>query len=433
MSDAAVLPASDHAATLEELRKVIDGPLTDIARRFSRFLGGRWPHRALVIFTRECTGRPGKVAGAADIIDRITIAELEELKSSVGLGLSYAGEAALTGSRLWVWAIRDISGTLLVLVPHTSSRIPALKELGSVFGIVATSIRQQVVQSSPEYLAESRAASAARARTFAEMSAAHEAALARILLTLRSANLDDRAARSMATTAVSDALIALRSHEASHKALAEEAPGPAFARLGREISPLLHHQGVEAEFAAPPLDGRPIPGEVASGARAMTQAAVLALVTQHDLDRVRIAWEYADIDLVVDVRDRAGGQLDLQLVRQNLESRVAMLQADLQIESLPGWGSRVQIRIPLDPPRALPSPPELSLLNRREREVLALVAMGKRNKAIATELGVAESTVKFHVAGVLKKLEVSSRGEAAAIGMRAGLVPRPDMPFELER
>ena len=57
--------------------------------------------------------------------------------------------------------------------------------------------------------------------------------------------------------------------------------------------------------------------------------------------------------------------------------------------------------------------------------MLALVAAGKRNKVIAQELGVAESTVKFHVAGVLKKLAVSTRGEAAVIGLRAGLA-EPD-------
>uniref|UniRef100_UPI00178CE560 LuxR C-terminal-related transcriptional regulator n=1 Tax=Nocardiopsis chromatogenes TaxID=280239 RepID=UPI00178CE560 len=53
--------------------------------------------------------------------------------------------------------------------------------------------------------------------------------------------------------------------------------------------------------------------------------------------------------------------------------------------------------------------------------VLALVAAGKRNRAIAQELGVAESTVKFHISAVLKKLGVATRGEAAVIGMRAGI------------
>lgn len=411
----------DRVSALEGLREVIDGPLADIARRFSRLLADQWPHRALVIFTRECTGRPRKVAGAADIIDRITIAELDELKSAVEPGGSYAGPAALTGDTQWVWAIRDTSNTLLVLVPATPGELPGPSELAAAFGIVATSIRQQVIQASPEYLAESRAASDARARATAELTASHEAALSGILVALRSSGLDDQQARTVATTAASDALIALRSRQTTDRAFAEEPPVAAFERMQREIGPLVRHQQVEAEFIAPPLDGRPIPGEVAVGARAMTQAAVLALATQHDLDRLRIAWGCESGALVVDIRDRAAGRWNSNMLRDSLEGRVHTLRAELEIESVPGWGSRVLIRLPLDAPASLPDQPELTRLNAREREVLALVAEGKRNKVIAAQLGVAESTVKFHVAALLKKLAVSSRGEAAAIGMRAGL------------
>ncbi|MGW5153830.1 response regulator transcription factor, partial [Rhodococcus koreensis] len=69
----------------------------------------------------------------------------------------------------------------------------------------------------------------------------------------------------------------------------------------------------------------------------------------------------------------------------------------------------------------------LSTLNPRELEVLAHLTVGKRNKAIASELGISESTVKFHVASVLQKLEVTNRGEASAIGIRAGLSPDETM------
>ncbi|HEY0700390.1 MAG TPA: LuxR C-terminal-related transcriptional regulator, partial [Micromonospora sp.] len=60
-------------------------------------------------------------------------------------------------------------------------------------------------------------------------------------------------------------------------------------------------------------------------------------------------------------------------------------------------------------------------LNRRELEVLRLVTRGRRNKAIGIELGISESTVKFHVAGLLRKLDVSSRGEATALALDAGI------------
>ncbi|MGV9926527.1 response regulator transcription factor [Nocardia rhamnosiphila] len=394
----------------------------EIARRLSRFLADGWPHRALVIFTRECTGRPRKVAGDADIVDRITLAELDALKSVIEPGAAFTGEAVLTGACRWVWAIRDPSDALLVLIPRDGGEIPRPSELMAAFGIVATSIRQQVAQASPDYLAESRAASSARTRAIAELTASHEAVLTALLLTLRSPRLDDAQARATAIENASDALIALRSEQATDRALTAEPPVSAFERLRRDLGPLLQHREIAVDYTAPPIDGRPIPGEIAHGARAMTQSVILAFAAQPCLDRLRIAWQCETGALVVDVRDNAAGRLDSATVRRNLEGRVRTLRAEVGIEVIADWGSRVTIRLPLDPPTALPDLPGLTALNRREREVLTLVAAGMRNKAIAAELGVAESTVKFHIAGLLKKLDVSSRGEAAAIGMQTGLI-----------
>jgi two-component system NarL family response regulator len=54
------------------------------------------------------------------------------------------------------------------------------------------------------------------------------------------------------------------------------------------------------------------------------------------------------------------------------------------------------------------------LLSHREREVLALVARGARNKEIAAALFISEFTVKRHVQNILEKLELPSRTAAAA-------------------
>lgn len=61
-------------------------------------------------------------------------------------------------------------------------------------------------------------------------------------------------------------------------------------------------------------------------------------------------------------------------------------------------------------------------LTPREREVLALLAEGIGNKAIAARLGISEHTAKFHVNAILAKLGVDSRAEAIVRAARLGLV-----------
>ena len=62
------------------------------------------------------------------------------------------------------------------------------------------------------------------------------------------------------------------------------------------------------------------------------------------------------------------------------------------------------------------------VLTPREREVLALLAEGASNKAIARALAVSVHTAKFHVASLTEKLGAHGRLEAIAIAIRAGLV-----------
>jgi len=62
------------------------------------------------------------------------------------------------------------------------------------------------------------------------------------------------------------------------------------------------------------------------------------------------------------------------------------------------------------------------VLTPRERQVLALLAEGASNKAIARALSVSVHTAKFHVASLTEKLGANGRLEAVAIAIRAGLV-----------
>lgn len=61
-------------------------------------------------------------------------------------------------------------------------------------------------------------------------------------------------------------------------------------------------------------------------------------------------------------------------------------------------------------------------LTERELEVLQLLAEGLSNKALALQLGVSESTVKFHVNAIFRKLGVQSRTQAVIRGSRLGLI-----------
>jgi DNA-binding CsgD family transcriptional regulator len=68
------------------------------------------------------------------------------------------------------------------------------------------------------------------------------------------------------------------------------------------------------------------------------------------------------------------------------------------------------------------SVPEIEPLTGRERDVLALLALGARNRTIAQRLGISEHTVKFHLASILGKLGASTRTQAVREAMRRGLV-----------
>ncbi len=61
-------------------------------------------------------------------------------------------------------------------------------------------------------------------------------------------------------------------------------------------------------------------------------------------------------------------------------------------------------------------------LSQRELEVLKLMVEGKSNPEIAADLYLSPNTVKTHIRGIMNKLAVDDRVQAAVVALRAGLV-----------
>jgi DNA-binding NarL/FixJ family response regulator len=118
----------------------------------------------------------------------------------------------------------------------------------------------------------------------------------------------------------------------------------------------------------------------------------------HHAARVRVLIGIACREL----GDDAGGELELEAARAAFEQLGA--RPDLE---------RVARLVGSSRPDGL---------SRRESQVLALVAVGKTNRAIAAELFISEKTVARHLSNIFTKLRLSSRTEATAYAYRQGLV-----------
>ncbi len=76
------------------------------------------------------------------------------------------------------------------------------------------------------------------------------------------------------------------------------------------------------------------------------------------------------------------------------------------------------------PQKGIANEASLEKLTPREREIIVMLSRGVSNKEIARTLDLAESTVKIHVQGILRKLNLASRVQAAVYAVEHGLVEK---------
>jgi DNA-binding CsgD family transcriptional regulator len=255
-----------------------------------------------------------------------------------------------------------------------------------------------------------------RARAMAEQSDRHAVNLESILAILRADRLDDRAARALALETAATALVRLRvSTDEIQGALLEPVVG-AFGRLQTDLRPLQRFGDLDIQFVEPPTSGRALPGAVAHAARAIVRSVVLAIVDDGAARRVRIQWDCDGRNLLIDIRDDGSGSLSARDdAFRPVAERVVALDGTLAVSSTDGWGSLIEIRLPLDPPAPPASLAELASLSAREREVMSLVVAGGRNREIAAKLCISDNTVKFHVSNLLRKTGSRTRAELASL------------------
>jgi len=114
-------------------------------------------------------------------------------------------------------------------------------------------------------------------------------------------------------------------------------------------------------------------------------------------------------------------RLALNLEDKVLADRLAALLANVPGLQLVSAGESADVTVALSDGVTGPAYDDV-LLTPRELEVLALLAEGMSNKAIARRLGISVHTAKFHVGALIDKFDAIGRTDAVAHAARRGVI-----------
>jgi DNA-binding NarL/FixJ family response regulator len=145
---------------------------------------------------------------------------------------------------------------------------------------------------------------------------------------------------------------------------------------------------------------------------ALSQSRVIVLTTFDDDEYVFDALRAGAVGYLL--KDVASAQL-VEAIRATARGK-SILEPSVAAKVIAEF-TRVSSMVPLAQMEQLVEP-----LSERELEILAWIARGSSNKEIASQLFIAEGTVKNHVTHILSKLEVRDRTQAALKARELGLL-----------
>jgi DNA-binding NarL/FixJ family response regulator len=147
-------------------------------------------------------------------------------------------------------------------------------------------------------------------------------------------------------------------------------------------------------------------------------AAIREIRAEQQVSKILVLTSYTDEERVIAaIRAGANGYVLKTTMPDDLLQAIRLVhQGDLPLD--PSVTNTV-VRELNRPPTPSPSRPDL--LTDREIDVIRLIATGRANQQIATELGVSERTVSTHVSRILTKLQLENRTQAALYALRTQL------------
>ncbi|MGP3968624.1 helix-turn-helix transcriptional regulator [Streptomyces sp. 6N223] len=210
---------------------------------------------------------------------------------------------------------------------------------------------------------------------------------------------------------------AVAESEARGVPAAEPGRGEALARIRELAASLPRWYGVGAGYGAMvDAELRRAEGTARSADWEEAAAAFDGMCRPFELARIRARW--AETLTAEGERDRAAALLSEAYATAG---RLGATPLSAEIRRL-AHRARLSLSTEARADGAAEAERDPFGLTRRERDVLALVAAGRSNRQIAQELFISPKTASVHVSNILAKLEVSGRGEAAALAHRLGIL-----------